>query len=669
MVFQDDACPVSPHACSSRALAPGGCGARARSQSLPGFTNSSVFREPLENPGFAREMAKPTETLKNMNTSTSKHASWVVRVVSQKVVKYTFTAKGKQIQAQKFECLLVGANPLQFILGIVPFSFAEQDAAQKASQKFKEGTCWRIDQPDFDTKTKPEYISTSVKRAVLLTKPTQISPVPLTDVATLKEIAHHIDIGLTLKEVLDRQKMMLGPQALLGYGSSAQGRPTQLLNMIGKVKTVTVPKGLTLGGKQRNVSSLELVDQTGALVELSVWDDANDLLRGLKVGDGVTIIGASTQRDSSTGDVRMSLWESAHVVQGSPLAQTLSRWDVSGQKLTKLTSTFTASGPLIPVDSEGIPTCAAALANAPKLESERIVQINRCIIDLPTRQELIFTQDGQRLYSTGRLRDWSGGVDVDLVSEAMLTLYDLPNQDEVQAALDNGTLTTMLSRVNARGVLRPTETGTKILIGKIEKSPLDAAVSPKALRDMLGLSEVLGDIILPVPAASVLDLSGLAVETSANGCIMAHRVLLLVKGTSSSMLVPTGEGQSLTTQTFRVSSPKVKCLLSETDVFVNLYGYCAFDNMLQYRLDQDVALVLASAVDINPDTQEKTFTVEKIEKVQHWEAVKSSLEQEWQTVLLNRMKTDTEEYSSPQKAEYWDRDVKRLKRMSSEPTR
>ena len=178
----------------------------------------------------------------------------------------------------------------------------------------------------------------------------------LTDVATLKEIANHIDIGLTLKEVLDRQKMMLGPQALLGYGSSAKGRPTQLLNMIGKVKTMTVPKGLTLGGKQSNVSSLELVDQTGALVELSVWDDANDLLRGLKVGDGVTTIGASTQRDSSTGDERMNLWESAHVVQGSPLAQTLSRWDVSGQKLTELTSTFTASGPLIPVDSEGIPT-------------------------------------------------------------------------------------------------------------------------------------------------------------------------------------------------------------------------------------------------------------------------------------------------------------------------
>ncbi len=61
--------------------------------------------------------------------------------------------------------------------------------------------------------------------------------------------------------------------------------------------------------------------------------------------------------------------------------------------------------------------------------------------------------------------------------------------------------------------------------------------------------------------------------------------------------------------------------------------------------------------------------MEKIEKVQHWDAVEISLDQGWQTVLLNRMKTDTEIYSSPQKAKYWDRDVKRLRRMISEPTR
>ena len=80
----------------------------------PGFA-----RDLAKNPGFARDMAKPTETLKNMNTSTSKHASWVVRVLAQKVIRYQFVAKGKQVQAQKFECILVAANPVQFMIGTV----------------------------------------------------------------------------------------------------------------------------------------------------------------------------------------------------------------------------------------------------------------------------------------------------------------------------------------------------------------------------------------------------------------------------------------------------------------------------------------------------------------------------------------------------------------------
>ncbi len=66
-------------------------------------------------------------------------------------------------------------------------------------------------------------------------------------------------------------------------------------------------------------------------------------------------------------------------------------------------------------------------------------------------------------------------------------------------ALKDQTLNVNLSRVNARGVLRPTETGAKVLIGLIAGSPLNAPVSPKAMRDMLGLSAVVGDIVLVAP--------------------------------------------------------------------------------------------------------------------------------------------------------------------------
>ena len=49
---------------------------------------------------------------------------------------------------------------------------------------------------------------------------------------------------------------------------------------------------------------------------------------------------------------------------------------------------------------------------------------------------------------------------------------------------------------------------------------------------MLGLSAVVGDIVLAAPASRVHDLSGLALATSENSYISAYRVLLLVKGTA-----------------------------------------------------------------------------------------------------------------------------------------
>ncbi len=56
-----------------------------------------------------------------------------------------------------------------------------------------------------------------------------------------------------------------------------------------------------------------------------------------------------------------------------------------------------------------------------------------------------------------------------------------------------------------------------------------------------------------------------------------------------------------------------------------------------------------------------------MEKAQDWQSMKVSLEHEWRTVLVNKTKDENEQYASPQKAEYWDRDVKRMKRMVSEP--
>ena len=605
------------------------------------------------------------ETLKNMNLETAKHAQWVVRVLAPKLIRYSFQAKQKTVQAEKFQCLLVSTIPTQFMIGSVPFNFAAPQAARQAFQKFRAGLCFRVQQPEFDGRMKAEYISTPIKKTLLLTNPATVTAVPPTATDMLKDVADHVDVGMSLTNVLGRLNKMYWPQTQTLSGGTRQ---TQLLNLCGKVNSISSAKQVIVAGRTRKVSAMELADQEASLVEVHVWDEAHEQLEGVNEGEGITIVGCSAQREANSELVKLNLWDSGYVLKSGPKAQALSSWNPQQQSLTKLTTVFTPSNPLLPTDCESLPTCAAALANPPKLSEDRVIQVNRCLIDIPTRAEQMFTQDGKRLYSSCRLRDWSGAVDVDLVSEAMLTLYGCKTQEEVREALATRTLKVKLSRVNVRGILRPTDTGSKTLIGQIEESPLDAPVSAKAMRAMLGLSEVSGEVVLAAPADRVQDLSGLALESSDRGFLPAHRVLLLVKGTTSSTLEPIGEtGQSLTAQSFRVASKEARCLLSDSEVYVNLYGYCDFSSMLQHRLDKDTALVLASALEVAPDTKEKTFTVEHMVKVQDVDKLKTSLDIEWKIVLLNEANEEREQYASPTKAEYWNRDVKKLKRIVSEP--
>ena len=415
-------------------------------------------------PGSASDMEKPVETLKNMNLETAKHAQWVVRVLSPKLIRYSFQAKQKTVQAEKFQCLLVANIPTQFMIGIVPFSFATPDSAKKAFQRFKSGLCFRVQQPEFDGKMKAEYMSTPLKRALLLTNPATVVAVPLTATDMLKDVANHVDVGMNLTNVLARLNKMCWPQTQTLSGPTRQ---TQLLNLTGKVKSLSSVKQVIVAGRTRKVSAMELVDQEASLVEVHVWDDAHEQLEGVNEGEGITIIGCSAQREADGVHVKLNLWDAAYVLKSGPIAQALSRWEPQDRSLTKLTTVFTPSGPLLPTECESLPTCAAALSNPPKLSEDRAIQVNRCLIDIPTRADQMFTQDGKRLYSSCRLRDWSGAVDVDLVSEAMLALYGCETQEEVREGLSTGNLKVTLSRVNARGILRPTDTGSKTLIGQI----------------------------------------------------------------------------------------------------------------------------------------------------------------------------------------------------------
>ncbi len=153
--------------------------------------------------------------------------------------------------------------------------------------------------------------------------------------------------------------------------------------------------------------------------------------------------------------------------------------------------------------------------------------------------------------------------------------------------------------------------------------------------------------------------------------IGAHRVLLLVQGTEDSNLDPFGPSvQSLTDQSVRVTSRSVRCLLSATETYLDLHGYCNFNEMLIYRLDKETVMVLVSAVAIGAGTHSIVATVEHMRKLGEQEkaAALQSFAEEWSGALTPASDGEAHAFTSPKKAEYWSEErTPKVRRIQSEP--
>ena len=179
----------------------------------------------------------------------------------------------------------------------------------------------------------------------------------------------------------------------------------------------------------------------------------------------------------------------------------------------------------------------------------------------------------------------------------------------------------------------------------------------------------------PVERIEEAPMVGLAVFSDKRQPLAAHRVLLLVQGTGKSQLDAFGDGADVTQKSYKVTSPGVRCLLSSGTNFIDLIGYyCGFDGMLTYRLDNDMALVLVSAIAPGkgaPDSVSAggsifVATIEHMQKINSDEkaSLLQSMGAEWKSVLLDQPR---EGESSAQPA-YWYQPASKLRRLESEPT-
>ena len=117
-------------------------------------------------------------------------------------------------------------------------------------------------------------------------------------------------------------------------------------------------------------------------------------------------------------------------------------------------------------------------------------------------------------------------------------------------------------------------------------------------------------------------------------------MLLLIQGMQETEMIVIDEKLPMQQQTFKMVSEKACCLLTDSPTAVQLVAICDWKKSLAYRLDEEMALVLVSAVERHGPRSASPGS--------------------------NGANASTKRVSSSE-LEYWTQPVSKLRRMESEP--
>ena len=601
------------------------------------------------------------EPLRNIdNRTTGRHASWVVKVLSPKVVEYSFHSKGEQVLAKKFRCVLTSSNPQEYMYGSIPFDFKNRNAAEEALKKFTDGSVWEISSPAFDHKYSRLYVGCPKKAVLLLLAPTVMRAIEEPgDSVPLQAVWPNLTVHppCNLQDTVKMLKMIR--------------QASTTLDVCGKFMELSEQKETT--DKKQNklmVAELVLVDDSHHSFRVSIWGDAYDLLKDVSSGEGISLVGLSAMKEPRDDGFKVNAWSnSLHVILGGDRADSLTQMAASStNEFVPPTSTFTPQIEAVEVQGEALHSCAAALAEVPNDMSflnDKKFQLNRCLIEAPISRGAITTEKGD-LYIRATLHDWSGSVEVEVVEDACVQLFGCTTKSQVLAACDDGTLSTQLKRVNVRGVLRQDTKGkVRKFVAQIKVSPESYTVSCRAMRSALGLAQPVAGVVLAAPITRVAQnpMHGLTVRVDTRGSaetqlLGAHRVLFLVQGTTKSSLDRVSAKDD--PDAFCVTSPKAKCLLAEglmaEEAYLDLRGYCDMNTMLDFRLDKETAIVMVSSLE--SEGGRRAAAVEWVRKIEPHSVsqIRALLDIEWKTALTDLGTDVLDSQMSPARPEYWESD-------------
>lgn len=132
-------------------------------------------------------------------------------------------------------------------------------------------------------------------------------------------------------------------------------------------------------------------------------------------------------------------------------------------------------------------------------------------------------------------------------------------------------------------------------------------------RALMGVASAAGvDSSQSVRVCKLVDLASSEISNLMVGELPVHSVVALVKGTKDTDLLPVQQGFD---STRALQSRDVRCVLSEqSSRKFNLMAYCHENQLLVYKLDDETAVVLISAVIVEED-KSWTLVVDRMQKV------------------------------------------------------
>ena len=232
------------------------------------------------------------------------------------------------------------------------------------------------------------------------------------------------------------------------------------------------------------------------------------------------------------------------------------------------------------------------------------------------------------MYLTGYVRDWSGSVAVTIVESAIIQLFGCSSRIEVEAKHVAKELEKPAGLLNIRGVLRNKDFQMHCCMAM---PPYQLPTSPALkLAEVVTMCGPFRDGILPcrntdIHSNAFVNLgihyggtgSGVAPSTALSA---PHQVMMLVQGSEKTKL----QKAKCSLHVRVMESQNVRCIGLEPDdgaaTTFTLKSFCHEDDLLEFKLDSNTALVWISAVDspsvVKPDIIEpKIYVVDHLEKV------------------------------------------------------